>query len=254
MNLIVQTYYMYVRDLKILLRLPVALFPPIFIPAFLFLVFSAAFGEVARLPGFPAEDYKSFLVSLIIFQTVIFSGGDTAFGMMTDIMSGYLDKLLLAPINRFAILLGALLLAGSRAAVQVTVVVLFALALGVNFKGGPGGIVAIILFGGIFGMVWSCIGIIIALRTKNPQATQASFVLFFPAMFLTTAFMPRELLSGWFEVAVTINPINYILEGVRAIVIQGWEWSTILKGLWALLGMAVVLIGSATLAFRRATV
>ena len=66
--------------------------------------------------------------------------------------------------------------------------------------------------------------------------------------------MPKEFLSGWFKVGVTINPVNYVLEGIRALVIEGWEWDTILMGLWALIGLSVVLIGGATWLFRRATV
>ena len=254
MDLVRQTYYIYLRNLKIWVRLPAAFFPPLIITAFLYLVFVGSFKEVIRLPGFPADDYASFLTAMILVQAVVFSGGDAGFSMLTDIMSGYFDKLLLAPINRFSILLGSLLLAGTRAILQAALIVLLALALGVTFKTGPLGIVTVIFITGFFGIIWACLGLIIALQTKSAQATQASFVLFFPFIFVTTAFMPMEYLSGWFRLGVVVNPVNYVLEGIRALVIVGWEWDTIVVGLWALAGMATVLIASATWLYRRATV
>lgn len=254
MDLLRQTYYIYRRNLRIWIRVPAAFFPPLIITAFLYLVFVGSFKEVVRLPDFPAEDYAAYLTAMILVQAVVFSGGDAGFSMLTDIMSGYFDKLLLTPINRFSILLGSLLVAGTRAVLQAAVIILLAFALGVTFKTGVLGIVVVVLLTGFFGVVWACLGLIIALKTRSAQATQASFVLFIPFIFVTTAFMPKEFLSGWFKVGVTINPVNYVLEAIRALVIEGWEWDTILIGLWALIGMSVVLIGGATWLFRRATV
>ena len=115
------------------------------------------------------------------------------------------------------------------------------------------GAVVVILLTSVFGTTFSCLGLIIALKTKSVQATQASFVLFIPFIFLSAAFMPRELLSGWFQVAVAINPVNYVMEGIRVIVIEGWVWKTILTGLVSLVAMSVVLTAGATWLYRRAT-
>lgn len=253
MDLFRQTYYIYKRNFKIWVTQPANILPSLFITVFLYLVFGASFGQVTKLPGFPAENYNAFLVSMILVQAVVFSGGDAGFAMLTDILSGYFDKLLLAPINRFSILFGSLLIAGTRALIQAVVIVVMALALGVSFKGGIAGALAVIALSGLFGIAWSCLGLIIALKTKSVQATQASFVLFFPFVFVTTAFMPKELLSGWFQVAVTINPVNYVLEGMRVIVVEGWVWDTVLVGVGVLAAMTVVLSALATWLYRRTT-
>jgi ABC-2 type transport system permease protein len=168
-------------------------------------------------------------------------------------VSGYFDKLLLAPIHRLSVLLGALLMAATRALLQGVVVILIALGLGVDFQTGVVGIIALLIASAIFGLAWSCLGIIIALKSRSAQATQASFTLFFPFIFLTTAFTPKELISGWFEVAATINPVTYVMDGMRAMVITGWDWSEILTGLWVLLGLTVLLVGAATWLYRRQT-
>ena len=101
--------------------------------------------------------------------------------------------------------MGTLLVSGTRALVQVLVIVALALAFGVSFKGGLVGLVAIIVAATVFGIATACIGLIIALRTKSVQVTQNSWLMFMPLAFLTTALMPKELLTGWFKVAVTLN-------------------------------------------------
>ncbi len=248
-----ETYYLYRRNFITWVKMPALVIPSIFISIFLFLVFGASFDGVVSLPGFPIDDYNAFVTGMIIVQAVVFSGSDAGFALVTDIASGFFDKQLLAPINRMSILFGQLLMAGTRALLQTVVIILVAIALGVEFKTGVPGIIAIIIVSAGFGITWSCLGIIIALQSKSAQATQASFILFFPLIFLTDAFMPKEFLSGWFKVAVTINPVTYVLEGIRAMVISGWDWTPVSHGLWALLGLTVPLVALATWLYRRST-
>ncbi|MBI4220560.1 MAG: ABC transporter permease [Chloroflexi bacterium] len=122
-----------------------------------------------------------------------------------------------------------------------------------NFRGGTLGIFAVIIASTIFGIAWACVGLIIALKTKSAQVTQSTWLLFMPIVFLTSAFMPREYLSGWFKFAATVNPVEYVLRGMRVIVIQGWDWDTILPGLWVLVAMTVALTAVATWLYHRVT-
>jgi ABC-2 type transport system permease protein len=248
-----ETYFLYIRNLKVWVAQPIAVIAPIMTAAFMFLLFAAPLGGITELQGFPTNDYEAFLTGMILVMTMVFSGSDMAMVVLTDVLSGYFDKLLLAPIHRVSILLGILLVAGTRALGQVIVIVVLALVLGVRFDTGPLGFLAVIVATTIFGIAFSCIGIIIALKTKSTQVTMSTWLLFMPFAFLTTAFMPRELLTGWFKVAVTINPVDYVLISIRALIIQGWEWDVILPGLWWLIGMTVVLLGGATWSYRRAT-
>ena len=248
-----ETYFIYRRNFKTWITQPMNAVAPLLSSAFIFLFFGAPLGEVTELPGFPAQDYEAFLTGMIIVMTMVFSGGDVAMALLTDMLSGYFEKLLLAPINRFSILMGMLLIAGTRAFAQVVVIVLIATALGVTFEGGLVAIVAIILAATLFGITMACVGLIIALKTRSAQVTMNSWLLFMPLAFLTTAFMPRELLTGWFKVAVIINPVDYIMAAMRVVIIEGWEWDTILPGVWALVGMTVVVMATATWFYQRVT-
>lgn len=248
-----ETYFVYVRNMRTWLSQPMAVVATIVSSAFIFLFFGAPLERVTQLPGFPSGNYQSYLIGMVLVMTVVFSGADMAMAMLTDILSGYFDKMLLAPINRFSILMGSLLTAGTRAFLQVGIIVLIGIGLGVTFEGGFLGIVAIVLATTLFGIAWACVGLIIALKTRSAQVTQSTWLMFMPIAFLTSAFMPREYLTGWFKIAATINPTEYVLEAVRTVVVVGWDWPAILPGLWILVGMTVVLTSLAAWLYHRVT-
>ena len=115
MTIMRETYFIYLRNLKIWLAQPVSVIATILSSAFIFLFFGAPLERVTQLPGFPADDYLAYLTGMILVMLMVFSGSDIAFALLTDILSGYFDKLLLAPVNRFSILMGTLLVAATRA-------------------------------------------------------------------------------------------------------------------------------------------
>ena len=253
MNVIRHTYFIYRRNLTVWLAQPAMVASPIITSVLMFWLFAAPLQGITNLPGFPANDYNAFLTGMIVVMSVVFSGADVAMALLTDIMSGYFDKLLLAPINRFSILLGTLLVAATRSLVQVLAIVTVALLLGVDFAGGFIGILVVIGAATVFGTAFSCIGVIVAVKTKNIQVTQTIWIAFMPVTFLTTAFMPREFLTGWFKHAVAANPVDYILIAIRTIIIDGWVWDEIWTGLWVLVAMTISLPLLATWFYRRAT-
>ena len=113
--IISETFFIYRRNLRTWLGVPANVFAPLFISALLFILFGAMFEGTISLGGFGTDDYEAFLVAWIIVQVVVFSGTDSGFSLLMDIMSGYYDKLLLAPINRFSVLFGMLMVSGTRA-------------------------------------------------------------------------------------------------------------------------------------------
>ncbi len=253
MTLLRQTFFIYLRNLKTWTAQPATLLTAIASSAFMFIFFGAPLGKLTLLPGFPAESYQAYLTGMVLVMTVVFSGSDMAMVLLTDILSGYFDKLLLSPVNRLSILLGTLAIGATRALAQVVVIILIALAFGVRFEAGILGVLAIVVATTAFGVAMSCIGLLLALRTKSVQVTMNSWLLFMPLAFLTTGFMPRELLSGWFEIAVRFNPVDYVMSAVRAVIIEGWVWSTILPGVWVLVGMTAILLSLTTWQYRQVT-
>ena len=253
MTILTQTWHIYARNLKTWVSQPALVVPSIVFPAFFFLLFAAPLAGVTSLPKFPTDDYQAYMTGTILVMSVVFSGADAAMAILTDILSGYFDKLLLAPINRFSILLSSLLMAATRALSQVVIIIAIALILGVSFKGGVSGVLFIAVLATLLGMAWACVGLMIAIKTKSAQITQTSWLLFMPVAFLTTAYMPKDFLTGWFKWAVTVNPVDYVLDSIRTVIITGWEWGAILPGLWVLLGMSALLMAVTTWMYRRVT-
>lgn len=253
MNIARETYFVYMRNLKAWIGQPPLVISTLMPPVFMFLFFGTPLRGMTGISGFPTDDYYAYFAAMIIVLSVVMNGSDVAFALLADMQSGYFDKLLLSPANRFSILMGTLLTSGTRALLQVVVIVAMAMAFGVSFKAGLLGLVAIILAAAIFGIATACIGLIIALSTKSVQMTQNSWLMFMPLAFLTTAFMPKEFLTGWFKWAVTVNPVDYVLVAVRTIIIDGWEWESILPGLWVLSAVTVIMLTAATWTYRRAT-
>jgi ABC-2 type transport system permease protein len=147
----------------------------------------------------------------------------TGLALVTEIDLGYFDKLLVAPIRRSSIILGRLFSDLVRGIAGSTLVLLVGLALGVQVRSGVLGAVVIVLLAAAFGVAYAGFGILVALRTRNVQATQSSFLLFFPLLFLTPNFVPFNLLSPVMETLARINPVSYVIVGLRSLVIDGWD-------------------------------
>ncbi|MYD35993.1 MAG: hypothetical protein F4X20_03060 [Dehalococcoidia bacterium] len=252
-SLALQTWYIYLRNFRAWITQPGQFLPTIFINIIFMVVFVAAFDNVSMLPGFPTDSYVTYLMPMIIVQAMIFSGIDAGFNLLTDDLSGYLNKLLLAPIYRIAILLGVLLVSATRGAIQGVTIIAVGLLMGASSESGMLGLLFVLLLGTLFGVAWSCLGLIIAIRTRSVQVTQSMFIFFFPAVFMTTAFMPKDLMAEWFQVAVSVNPVNYVMEAIRAIVVVGWEWEHILPGMSILVVMTIAALTATTILYRRAT-
>ncbi len=237
------TLILAVRALKETKRSPDALFPALFIPIF-FLVVNT--GQAARI--FPSsstdflrgQNYAAFQMPSTLLLAASF--GAAALFLVEEIEGGYFDKLRATPIPRSAIILGRLLAEGVRTALVTAVIVLLALPFGVTIASGVAGFLLLILLTGLWGVVYSGFLQMLALKTRSAAATQAGGMIFFPLLFLTPNFVPRELLTDPMEVAATLNPVTYLMEALRSLYLQDLAWSEIWPGFAVVLGAAAVML------------
>ena len=174
------------REIRTALRTPAYLIPNMVVPIFFFFVLAAALDGFAV--GFGVENFEGVLLPMAIIFAV--QGGSAGLNMVADIQSGYLDKLLATPVNRLAILIGAMSADFLRVMLQATLVVLVGFAAGIDFATGVPGAVALILLSSLFGLAFSGIGFAVALKTGNAQSTQAVSFLFMPLLLLSPLFAP----------------------------------------------------------------
>jgi ABC-2 type transport system permease protein len=216
-------YYLSIRNIKQIWRPLLALIPSLFIPIFFFIVNSASLSAVRSVPGFPANvSYKQFIAPVAIFTAIFFSAGNAGIELVQDISNGYLKKLMIMPINRLAILFGKFSEVAVQAVFQGGIVIVLLLFFGVYFNTGVLGVLAAFGILILFAMGWSCISMISALRTQNARLVQSLFVVVFPFLYITTSQMPLKLLPPTFAVMARLNPVTYVIEGVRALVLDGW--------------------------------
>ena len=223
-------YYLSIRHTKQIWRPLLALIPSLFIPILFFLVNSAVFTTVSLIPGFPSNSYLKFIAPTALFTAIFFSAGNAGIELVVDISSGYFKKLTLMPINRLAIILSKLTEVAIQSIMQGGIVMILLTLIGVRADTGILGIFAVFAMMTLFAMGWSCIGLIAALRTKNPRLVQSMFVLVFPFLYLTTSQMPKELLPATYVKIISYNPVTYIIEGVRGLMIRDWNDPAIWQG------------------------
>jgi len=233
------------RAIRAVPREPEFLFPAIFVPVFFYFVNVGALENVAGQAG--VGDFRAFQLPVAIIFAV--TGISRASALVTDIQSGYFDRLLMTPIRRLALLLG-LMVADFAVVVALQVpVVGLGFAFGVDFGTGVLGIVVFVLMGAAWGLAFTGFPYAIALKTGNPAAVNSSFILFFPFAFLTTAFLPKEALSGWLSTFAEFNPVTYLLGGMRS-VISDWDAGAMLEGFAAIGVVGALSMTVALLALR----
>jgi ABC-2 type transport system permease protein len=225
------------RALRAVPRDVEAVLPPIFIAVFFFIVNIATLDRLtAQIPNF---DYEAFQMPTAILLGV--TGVSRAPALVLDVQDGYLDRLLLTPVRRTAILLGHMAADVAVAAALTLPIIALGLALGVRFEAGLLGAVVFIALAALWSLAFAGFGYAIALKTGNPAAVNSSFLLFFPFLFLTSSYVPRAQLSGWLDSVAGVNPVTYLLEGLRSLTMdQGWQWDDLGAALAAIAVLGTV--------------
>jgi ABC-2 type transport system permease protein len=212
-------------------RTPEALLPTLFIPLF-FLVVNV--GQVAKI--FPSsstaflhgQGYGAFQMPNSLLLAASF--GTAALFLVEDIEGGYFDKLRAAPVSRTAIVLGRLIAELVKGVLIATALVVLGIVFGISVASGPLGFVLLISLTALWSVVFVGFMQLVALKTRSAAATNSAGLIFFPLLFLTPNFVPRDLLTHPMEIAATLNPVTYVMEALRSLLLEDLDWGTILPG------------------------
>ena len=230
------------RAIREALRTPEQLFPTVFIPLFFLVVNVGQAGRIfpSGATGFlEGQNYAAFQVPGALLLAASF--GSAALFLVEDIEGGYFDKLRASPAPRAAIVLGRLLAEGAKSVGISALIVLVALPFGITVASGPLGFLLLLMLTASWAVVFSGFVQLIALKTRSAAATQSGSLIFFPLLFLTPNFVPRDLLTRPMEVAATFNPVTYIMESMRSLILEAHNWARIGRG-FAVVAVAGVLM------------
>ncbi|GAB1420907.1 ABC transporter permease [Anaerolineales bacterium] len=222
------------RNLRVFLRTPAAIIPALLISGFFLIIYEASLGSASSfLPGLAGKSYIGFILPVSVVSSALSGAGIAGQAIVRDIENGYFDKLLLTPVSRPALLFGVIVASAVILVLQTSLVVVIGLLMGLEPATGLAGIVFVLALALMIGIGFAGFTVGIALMSGNAAATQGASFLFFPLTFLTSTFVPLALLNGWIKAVATVNPITYILDAMRSVLLNGWEVDTMLKGLLA---------------------
>jgi ABC-2 type transport system permease protein len=227
-------------------RTPEALLPTLFIPLF-FLVVNV--GQAAKI--FPGETtaflhgqgYGAFQLPSSLLLAASF--GTAALFLVEDIEGGYFDKLRAAPVSRTALVMGRLIAEAVKGLLIAAALVVLGLVFGISIASGPLGFVLLVSLTALWSVVFVGFMQLVALKTRSAAATNSAGLVFFPLLFLTPNFVPRDLLTRPMEIAATLNPVTYVMETLRSLILRDLVWSDIWPGF-----LVVAVLGALMLALN----
>jgi ABC-2 type transport system permease protein len=221
-------------------RQPASAIPPLLFPIALMLLNSGGLHASTELPGFPTDSFLAFFLPFSFLQGALFASGIAGVDLARDIDTGFLNRLALTPVRGAALLIGQIGGAVGLGALQACVYLGVGLAFGVHIDTGVAGAFLILLLAVLIATGWGTLGLWLALRTGSSEGVQSQFPLLFFATFISSMNLPRNLIEvNWFRDLATINPVSYMIEAMRSLVISGWDVQALVLGF----GFALLLIG-----------
>jgi ABC-2 type transport system permease protein len=239
------------RAVRRIVRRPDQIVFPVAFPLVLLAVNASGLDAAAKIPGFPSGSYLDFALAIPFMQGAIFAALNGGQDLARDIESGFLDRLALTPMSGAALLAGQLGGALFMGVVSAVVYLLVGLLLGVGIASGFAGALVLLALAIVISFAFACFGTFVALRAASGEAVQGFFPLFFVMLFLSSAFFPRDLIEqDWFRTIATYNPVSYMVEGVRSLVIAGWDAEALLLAFGLSAVVTVVFLALSVRALR----
>jgi ABC-2 type transport system permease protein len=240
------------RSMKQTFRRPQLMAPILIFPTLLLAIQVGGAGRAVDLPQFPeVNGFLDFMIAGAMIQATLLAGNSGGIALALDIEMGFTDRLLAAPISRFAIVLGRLV--GTAALGVLTAIWFLAIGLifGAHIEGGVLGVVLIVLLVTCSAVAFGGIGAAIALRSGSASVVQGLFPLVFVILFLSTAFFPANLILEPAGTVAEYNPLSFIVNGIRDLITSSLSAEGLAKALAAIAGIAAISLGLSALALRR---
>ena len=221
-------------------RQPTSVVPSMLFPLLFMAMSSSALNRSISIPGFPKVDsFIQFGIPATIVQGVLFGAVGAGAAMATDIEDGFYERLMASPVSRTSILVGRLAGAATMAFVQAWLFLGIITLFGVDIEGGIFAVLLISIVAAVLGAGIGAVAVSMGIRTGSSEAVQGAFPLLFAGMFLSSAFFPRTLMTGWFRSVADVNPLSHLIEGIRTQIITGIDLADWGRALGIASGIAV---------------
>jgi ABC-2 type transport system permease protein len=241
-GLAVQVGYLARRSIVRTLRQPASIFFPLVFPVLLLAVNSGGLKAETNLPGFPTDSFLAFALAVPFIQGGLFATGNAGIDVAKDIQTGFLNRLALTPMRGVALLLGELGGVMGLALLQALFFLSVGLVFGVRLESGIAGGLVMIALAMVVALGFAAFGAFAALRTGSTEAVNGIFPVFFVFLFISSLNIPRNLMDvDWFRWFATANPVSYLIEGMRSLIITGWDGEALALAFG--IGLGIVALG-----------
>jgi ABC-2 type transport system permease protein len=242
-----QVAHLAARSIVRTARQPANVIGSLAFPLALLAVNSGGLDAATRLDGFPTESFVAFALAVPFIQGALFSTINAGADLARDIQTGFLNRLSLTPMRGSALLAGQLAGVVVMGVFQAVIYLAVGLAVGVDVESGVAGAVVLLVLSGLIALGFGAIGTFIALRTGSGEAVQGFFPALFVFLFISSMNMPRDLIPiDWFRIAATVNPVSYLIEGVRSLIITGWDEQALALGFGVALAVSAVALAASS--------
>jgi ABC-2 type transport system permease protein len=239
------------RSIMRTVRQPAAIIPATTFPLILLAINAVGLDAATSLPGFPTDSYVTFALAFAFIQAGVFAVIGTGQNLAEDNQGGFFNRMQLTPIHPAALvagqLAGTLVLGLFQAATYIAV----GLVAGAQIEAGFGGAVVMVLLSIAISLAFGSIGLAVGMRVDAPEKVQSLFPLIFVFLFLSSMSLPRNLIeTDWFRTVATYNPVSYMIEGLRSLLITGWDGEALALGFGCALAILAVGLTFASLGLK----
>jgi ABC-2 type transport system permease protein len=224
---------------------------PLLFPLILFAINGSSLSAATKIPGFPTTNYRAFALALPFIQGALFVAVSTGTDLARDIETGFFNRLALTPLRSGPLLVGQLGGSVILACIQSVVYLLVGLATGVGIASGVGGAFVLLALSILISFAFASLGALMALRFGSGEAVQGIFPLLFVSVFLSSSSLPRNVIKvHWFREVATYNPVSYLIEGIRSLIITGWDGEALALGFGFAALLLAIALGLAGVAMK----
>jgi ABC-2 type transport system permease protein len=240
-SLATQVLYLARRSVIRTLRQPANWITPLIFPLALMAVNTGGLDAATNLPGFPSDSFLAFFLAFPFIQGALFATVNAGVDLARDIQTGFINRLALTPMRSAALLVGHLGGVIAMGVLQSVWYLTVGLLIGVRLESGIAGALVLFVLAVLIVLAFGSFGALAALRTGSTEAVHSLFPVFFVFLFISSMNLPRNLIeTDWFRIAASLNPVSYLIEAIRSLVIVGWDGRALALGFGIAIALAII--------------
>jgi ABC-2 type transport system permease protein len=239
------------RSVMRTVRQPAAIVPATTFPLILLAINAVGLKSATSLPGFPTNSYVTFALAFAFIQAGVFAVIGTGQNLAEDNQDGFFNRLQLTPVHPAALVAGQLAGTLTLGLLQAATYISVGLIAGAHIEAGAGGAIVLVLLAIAISLAFGSVGLAVGMRSSTPESVQSLFPLIFVFLFLSSMSLPRDLIqTDWFRTIATYNPVSYMIEGLRSLLISGWDGEALALGFGCALGILAIGLTFASLGLK----